>query len=104
MVALVAFIVTVIVLIIGSTIWSIMHPPPESGYVLKKNYYQPYWTTQCMSYDDKGYCRSSVPLYHDARYCLYLQDDQDKEKKGDRCVDQNTYEKYDVGSHYPDAR
>lgn len=66
---------------------------PDTGYVIGKHYREA--RTTC---GGKPFmCR-----HHDESWCLTLRDDDGYE--GDQCMDKDTWDRYPVGSHYPDAR
>ncbi len=82
--------------------------PPESGYVLQKEYSAPYsWTTlNCASYNKNGLCTAYIPVTYNepAHWRLLLVDDNKQDFQGWRDVDETTYHRYGIGDHYPDPR
>ena len=84
-------------------------PPPESGYVLSKEYSAPYTYTvyDCIMRDPKTQaCTVNMPrtVNEPAHWYLCLVDDNEKDYKGCREVDETTFHAYDPGMNYPDTR
>lgn len=87
---------------------------PAQGYVRDKHFepeHQEYRGQRCVSYNAKGACTVSIPDYVtvDDTWTLYLENchvDQGKQKcdRGWREVDHATYDRFQVGQHYPDPR
>mgnify|MGYP003545184028 CR=1 FL=1 len=93
-------------------------PAPDTGVVRDKQYFPEYdthyTTSQCYAYDKNGSCTVSMPVdnvvHHDEAWKLYLENcDEVKDgkricRRGWRAVDPETYNKYRVGTHYPDPQ
>lgn len=77
----------------------------DTGYVTKRVYHQPWTEVQaiCMQHDKNGFCTYSIPnnIYHSATYRFDL---KEGDKTGWVYVDPDTFARYEVGMHYPDAR
>lgn len=83
--------------------------PIKSGYVTDKIYERPWNETVydriCWRYDKSGFCDqyTNVPrtVHHAATWRL---DIEEGDQEGWVYVDEMTFSRYEIGSHYPDAR
>lgn len=92
-------------------------PAPDSGYVRDKKFTAAhdtsYTTYDCVYRNKNGVCQVTIPHEHVTHHpdkweikledCTKDDDGKTKCRKGWKTVDQQTYESYKVGSHYPDA-
>lgn len=76
---------------------------PESGYVTAHKHNGSWIEMRCTAYGKNGLCLVRMPVDHPEEWCLTLRgDDGDT---GNRCFnDASVWDRYPVGSHYPDAR
>lgn len=74
---------------------------PESGDVTGHSHNESWIEYRCTFYV-KGTCTVHTPVKHPEKFCLSLRNGDDT---GDRCFeDRSIWDRYPVGSHYPDAR
>jgi hypothetical protein len=81
--------------------------PPKSGEVTAKSYEAAYdyYTSICVSYGKYG-CNVSMPLLnHEPEHWVFkVRDDADPEHVGKVEVNADIFNRYDIGSHWPDPR
>lgn len=82
--------------------------PPSSGTVTDKHY-EPessYMTMQCFSYNTNGTCAMNMPVWHTVppEWMLKVQSDTDPDHVGWVSVDPGTFDRYQVGWHYPERQ
>lgn len=82
----------------------------KTGPVVEKKYHGAYYwySSDCVSYDSKMNCTVYIqtPHYQPEQFelCLSGQDYNKSEKRNCIDVPPDSYQKYEVGQHYPDPR
>lgn len=81
--------------------------PPKSGEVTAKSYEKAYdyYTQMCVVYGKYG-CTMYMPLlnHEPEHWLLEVRDDADAEHVGNVEVNADIWQRYNVGSHWPDPR
>jgi hypothetical protein len=75
---------------------------PDAGTVTGHGHNGSWVEMRCAVYGKNGLCTVYMPVTHPEEWCLTLRDGDDT---GDQCFgDATVWDRYPVGSHYPDAR
>lgn len=106
-------IATALAALAAATLLTACEKAPESGYITSRTFNRQHQeknpdTSMCTAYSDTGMCKQTIWIPGSwytvpDRWYLTIKS-EDGKHKGDLEVTHETYERYTVGSHYPDPR